>query len=121
MIGTEKIRSEHRERLAFVYARQSTAAQAIHNRTSTERQFALAELAVELGWERGAVEIADDLGRSGKFSENREGFQRMAAEMSMGRVGAVLSLDASRLARSSGDRRTDAHAVDRRGNDLRPA
>jgi DNA invertase Pin-like site-specific DNA recombinase len=103
MIGIEKIRPEHRERLAFVYARQSTVAQAIHNKTSSERQFALADLATELGWSKSAVEVVDDLGRSGKFSEGREGFQRMSAEMSLGRVGAVLSLDASRLARSSAD------------------
>jgi DNA invertase Pin-like site-specific DNA recombinase len=103
MIGLEKIHLEHRERLAFVYARQSTAAQALHNQTSTARQFALADLAVELGWPKAAIEVIDDLGRSGKFSEGREGFQRMAAEMSLGRVGAVLSLDASRLARSSAD------------------
>jgi DNA invertase Pin-like site-specific DNA recombinase len=103
MIGIEKISTEHRERLAFVYARQSTAVQALHNTTSTERQFALADLAVELGWPKAAVEVVDDLGRSGKFSESRAGFQRMATEMSLGRAGAVLSLDASRLARSSAD------------------
>jgi len=103
MIGIEKISTEHRERLAFVYVRQSTAAQALHNTTSTERQFALADLAVQLGWRKAAVEVVDDLGRSGKSSEGREGFQRMAAEMSLGRAGAVLSLDASRLARSSAD------------------
>jgi DNA invertase Pin-like site-specific DNA recombinase len=103
MIGIEKISTEHRERLAFVYVRQSTAAQALHNTTSTERQFALADLAVQLGWRKAVIEVVDDLGRSGKSSEGREGFQRMAAEMSLGRAGAVLSLDASRLARSSAD------------------
>jgi len=103
MIGIEKISTEHRDRLAFVYVRQSTAAQALHNTTSTERQFALADLAVELGWRKAAIEVVDDLGRSGKSSEGREGFQRMATEMSLGRAGAVLSLDASRLARSSAD------------------
>jgi DNA invertase Pin-like site-specific DNA recombinase len=103
MIGLEKIRTEHRERMAFVYARQSTAAQIVHHRTSTERQLGLAELAIKLGWTRSNVSVVDDLGRSGKWTEGREGFQRLAAEMSMGRVGAVLSLDASRLARSSAD------------------
>lgn len=104
MNGTDKIRPEHRERWAFVYARQSSAAQLVRHHTSTERQFDLAKRAVELGWSSSRVEvIADDLGRSGKFSENRRGFQRLAAEMGLGRVGVVLSLDASRLARSSAD------------------
>jgi DNA invertase Pin-like site-specific DNA recombinase len=103
MIGLEKIRPEHRERVAFVYARQSTPAQIVHHRTSTERQLGLAQVAVKLGWTKANVSVVDDLGRSGKLSEGREGFQRLAAEMSMGRVGAVFSLDASRLARSSAD------------------
>jgi DNA invertase Pin-like site-specific DNA recombinase len=104
MNGADKIRPEHRERRAFVYARQSSAAQLLHHRTSTERQFDLANRAVELGWPSNRVEvIADDLGRSGRFTENRQGFQRLAAEMGLGRVGVVLSLDASRLARSSAD------------------
>jgi DNA invertase Pin-like site-specific DNA recombinase len=104
MIGNEKIRPEHRERRAFVYARQSSPTQLLHNRTSTERQFDLQGRAVELGWPSERVElIADDLGRSGKFSENRNGFQRLAAECGLGRVGVVLSLDVSRLARSSAD------------------
>src|SRR5262245_66041300 len=100
MIGIEKIRPEHRDRLAFVYARQSTVSQAMHNTTSSERQFALADLAIELGWSKTAVQVADDLGRSGKFSEGREGFQRMAAETSRGRGGAVRRVAADRLAKS---------------------
>ena len=64
MIGNDKIRPEHRERRAFVYARQSSQTQLLHNRTSTERQFDLAGRAVELGWPNERVEvIADDLGR----------------------------------------------------------
>jgi DNA invertase Pin-like site-specific DNA recombinase len=103
MTGAEKIRPEHRERAAFVYARQSTTIQVIQNRTSTERQLGLVDVAVRLGWAKNQVVVVEDLGRSGKFSEGREGFQHLAAEMSMGRVGAVFSLDASRLARSSAD------------------
>jgi DNA invertase Pin-like site-specific DNA recombinase len=64
----------------------------------------LADLAAELGWSNGQIDVvADDLGQSGRYTEGREGFQRMATEMTMGRVGAVFSLDASRLARSSAD------------------
>ena len=105
MNGLEKLRPEHREKLAFVYARQSTPAQVLEHRSSTERQLGLTELAVNLGWSPSNVEVvADDLGISGKFAENREGFQRLVAAVSLGRVGAVFSLDAaSRLARSSAD------------------
>jgi DNA invertase Pin-like site-specific DNA recombinase len=104
MIGHDKILAEHRSRRAFVYARQSTHAQVLQNRSSTERQIGLAELASQLGWTDAQIDIVtDDLGQSGRYVEGREGFQRLAAEMTMGRVGAVFSLDASRLARSSAD------------------
>ncbi len=105
MNGLEKLRPEHREKLAFVYARQSTPAQVLEHRSSTERQLDLSNLAIKLGWSPSNVEVvADDLGVSGKFAENREGFQRLVAAISLGRVGAVFSLDAaSRLARSSAD------------------
>lgn len=104
MMGLDKIRPEHRERRAFVYARQSTPAQVMQHRSSTERQIGLAEHARELGWAEHQIDVVtEDLGRSGRYTEGREGFQRMAAEMMMGRVGAVFSLDASRLARSSAD------------------
>jgi len=104
MTGLEKILAEHLERRAFVYARQSTPAQVIHHRSSTERQIGLAERAAQLGWSTNLVDVVtDDLGKSGRYVEGREGFQRLAAEMTMGRVGAVFSLDASRLARSSAD------------------
>jgi DNA invertase Pin-like site-specific DNA recombinase len=104
MTGLEKILPEHLERRAFVYARQSTPAQVIQHRSSTERQIELADRASELGWSSNLIDVVtDDLGQSGRYTEGREGFQRLAAEMTMGRVGAVLSLDASRLARSSAD------------------
>ena len=104
MNGLDKIRPEHKERRAFVYARQSTMAQLVKNHTSTERQMGLTGLAVALGWPPSQVELlAEDLGRSGRFSENRDDFQRLTAEVGLGRAGAVLSLDASRLARSSAD------------------
>ena len=104
MTGLEKILAEHLERRAFVYARQSTPAQVIHHRSSTERQIGLGDRASELGWSKNLIDVVtDDLGQSGRYAEGREGFQRMAAEMTLGRVGAVFSLDASRLARSSAD------------------
>lgn len=104
MIGHDKILVEHRSRRAFVYARQSTPAQVVQHRSSTERQLGLAQRAAELGWSDAQIEVVDeDLGQSGRYTEGRAGFQRLAAEMSLGRIGAVLSLDASRLARSSAD------------------
>jgi DNA invertase Pin-like site-specific DNA recombinase len=104
MKGVEKITADHRRRNVFIYARQSTMAQVLLHRTSTERQFGLTQLAMKLGWSEEQVKlVAGDLGCSGKFSENRDGFQHLAAEVSLGRVGAVFSLEASRLARSSAD------------------
>jgi len=104
MTGHEKVLAEHRERRAFVYVRQSTAAQVLQHQTSTERQLDLVNVAASLGWHSSQIEVvAEDLGRSGRTTDDRSGFQRLAAEVSLGRVGAVLSLDASRLARSSAD------------------
>jgi DNA invertase Pin-like site-specific DNA recombinase len=102
--GHDKILAEHRERRAFVYARQSTPAQVLQHHSSTERQIGLGDLAAKLGWSDALIDVVtDDLGQSGRYIEGREGFQRMATEMTLGRVGAVFSVDASRLARSSAD------------------
>src|SRR5260370_14152297 len=99
-----KVRAEHLSRNAFVYIRQSTQAQVIHQRESTERQYDLSAKAKNLGWDEGRVEVIDDdLGQSGATATNRAGFQRLAGEVSLGRVGAIFSLEVSRLARSSAD------------------
>lgn len=104
MNALDKIHTEHKQRIAFVYARQSSPRQVLNNRSSTERQLDLTHVAGRLGWSTTQVQlVADDLGRSGKLSENRDGFQRMVAEVSLGRVGAVFCMNASRLARSSAD------------------
>src|ERR1700724_1328709 len=101
---TTKIQSTHCERIAFVYVRQSTPLQVIENRESTERQYRLQERAMELGWARGRVEVIDeDQGRSGSTAAYRTGFQRLAAEVVLGKVGMVLMLEASRLARNNSD------------------
>jgi len=85
MFGLEKILAEHLERRAFIYARQSTPAQVIHHRSSTERQIGLADRASELGWSSNLIDVVtDDLGQSGRYVEGREGFQRLASEMTMG-------------------------------------
>jgi DNA invertase Pin-like site-specific DNA recombinase len=78
--------------------------QVIENRESTERQYHLRERAIELGWPPSRVEVIDeDQGRSGSTAAHRTGFQRLAAEVVLGKVGIVLMLEASRLARNNSD------------------
>ena len=99
-----KIRSSHLSRTAYVYLRQSTAAQVEHNRESTQRQYALAARASGLGWPNGQVVIIDeDLGLSGSGVVERSGFARLTAEVALGHVGIVLGLEVSRLARNNAD------------------
>src|SRR6266581_6607458 len=96
-----KITPDHLARSAFVYVRQSTAMQVAHNLESQRRQYSLADRARHLGWENVEV-IDDDLGRSGG-GVRRPGFERLLAAICEGRVGAVLSVEASRLARNGRD------------------
>jgi DNA invertase Pin-like site-specific DNA recombinase len=94
----------YRERLAYVYVRQSSQLQVRYHQESTERQYHLRQRAIELGWPPSAVEIIDeDQGRSGRSATYRTGFQRLVAHVSLGQVGIVLMLEASRLARNNGD------------------
>ena len=96
-----KIAPEHLAREAIVYVRQSTAFQVVQNLESQRRQYALAERARQLGWSDVEV-IDDDFGRSGGGAR-RPGFEKLLAAICEGRVGAVLSLEASRLARNGRD------------------
>ena len=96
-----KITPDHLARGAFVYVRQSTAMQVTHNLESQRRQYGLADRARQLGW-RDVDVIDDDLGRSGG-GIRRPGFERLLAAICEGRVGAVLSVEASRLARNGRD------------------
>jgi DNA invertase Pin-like site-specific DNA recombinase len=90
--------------MAIVYVRQSTQHQVLEHRESTARQYALADRAVALGWPATAVEVIDeDQGRSGSSAEGRRGFQRLLAAVSADRVGIILGLEMSRLARSCKD------------------
>jgi DNA invertase Pin-like site-specific DNA recombinase len=99
-----KIRDHHLDRKAIVYIRQSSPQQVAEHKESTARQYALADVAVALGWPRDRVEIVDaDQGRSGQTAEGRLGFQYILAELSLDQVGIVLGLEASRLARSDPD------------------
>ena len=96
-----KITAEHLARCAYVYIRQSTPDQLVHNHESRRRQYALADRARQLGWTRVEV-IDDDLGRSGDGIA-RPGFERLLAAICEARVGAVLAIEASRLARNGRD------------------
>ena len=103
-LRSEKITDEHLCRMAIVYVRQSTQRQVLEHRESTARQYALADRAVALGWPSAGVEVIDeDQGRSGSSAEGRSGFQRLLAEVSSDRVGIILGLEMSRLARSCKD------------------
>ena len=98
------IQPTHCDRLAYVYVRQSTPWQVLENRESTERQYQLQARAIALGWSPTRVEIIDeDQGRSGSTAAHRTGFQRLVSEVGLGRVGIVLMLEASRLARNNSD------------------
>jgi DNA invertase Pin-like site-specific DNA recombinase len=99
-----QITEQHRSKLAYVYVRQSTLAQVRHHQESTERQYALREKALELGWNDPEIHVLDrDLGMSGAQTTGREDFKSLVAEVSMGQVGAVFALEVSRLARSNLD------------------
>ncbi len=99
---SEKIRSEHLQRGAFVYVRQSTPYQVRNHLEGKERQYALAERAKQLGFSKVVV-IDEDLGRSGSGSQERMGFGRLLASVCQGLAGAVFALEASRLARNNRD------------------
>jgi DNA invertase Pin-like site-specific DNA recombinase len=99
-----KIRPDHLDRRAFVYVRQSTFMQVREHTASTARQYDLVQRASDLGWTREAITVIDqDQGCSGASALGRDGFQYLIAEVGLGHAGAVLSLEASRLARSCSD------------------
>jgi DNA invertase Pin-like site-specific DNA recombinase len=99
-----KVRDHHLDRKALVYIRQSSPQQVAEHKESTARQYALADVAVALGWPRDRVEIIDaDQGRTGQTVEGRHGFQYILAELGLDHVGILLGQDASRLARSDPD------------------
>jgi DNA invertase Pin-like site-specific DNA recombinase len=98
----EKIKPTHLERTAFVYVRQSSRHQVLHNRESQRRQYELVDKARTLGFKQIDV-IDDDLGKSGSGKVERPGFARLVASVFQGEAGAVLALEASRLARNNRD------------------
>jgi DNA invertase Pin-like site-specific DNA recombinase len=99
-----KVQARHLKRSAFLYVRQSTLRQVFENTESTQRQYDLRQRAVALGWRLDQIVVIDsDLGQSGASAVDRAGFQRLVTEVSLGRVGIVMGLEVSRLARNSTD------------------
>ena len=104
MSERSKLTSSHLRRAAFVYVRQSSQTQLERNVESTDRQYALVQCAIELGFAREQVVVIDeDLGISGSGMSDRSGFARLAAEVALGHAGLVLGLEVSRLARNNVD------------------
>ncbi|MEW5805022.1 MAG: recombinase family protein [bacterium] len=100
----EKVTAGHLRRNAYLYIRQSTLKQLAENQESAKRQYNLKDRAIALGWPKDQVIVIDsDTGQSGAESQDREGFQRLVAEVGMGRAGIVMGLEVSRLARNCAD------------------
>ena len=99
-----KLRPTHLARQALIYVRQSSLAQVRSHTASAARQYDLAQRARDLGWSAAQIVVIDqDQGQSGASAAGRDGFQRLVAAVGLGQAGAVLSLEASRLARASSD------------------
>jgi DNA invertase Pin-like site-specific DNA recombinase len=104
MMMLSKITDRHLLRDACIYLRQSTPGQLRVNQESTARQYNLTSKAEQLGWRPERIRILDrDLGQSGAHTSQREDFKTLVGDVAMGQVGAIFSLEASRLARSNRD------------------
>jgi DNA invertase Pin-like site-specific DNA recombinase len=102
--AASKVTAAHLSRTALLYVRQSSLKQVIHNTESAVRQYDLRGKAISLGWDASQITVIDiDQGQSGASAADREGFQQLVAEVSLGRAGIVLGLECSRLARNSAD------------------
>ncbi len=99
-----KVNASHLQRAAYLYIRQSTLRQVFENTESTQRQYALRRRAVMLGWPEERIVVIDhDQGQSGASTVEREGFQRLVADVGLGKAGIVMGLEVSRLARNCAD------------------
>jgi DNA invertase Pin-like site-specific DNA recombinase len=104
METSSKVNASHLQRTAYLYVRQSTVRQVFENTESTQRQYALRQRAVALGWQQQRIEVIDtDLGQSGVSAADRVGFQKLVTEVGLGRAGIVMGLEVSRLARNCSD------------------
>ena len=98
-----KVNPSHLQRDAYLYVRQSTLRQVLENTESTQRQYNLRDQALALGWATDQLRVIDsDLGKSGA-ERDRDGFQQLITDVSLGRAGIVMGLEVSRLARNSMD------------------
>jgi len=99
---TLKVTASQLARNAYLYIRQSTLKQVLHNTESAVRQYDLRGKATSLGWDASQIIVIDiDQGQSGASAADREGFQQLVAEVSLGRAGIVPGLECSRLARNN--------------------
>jgi DNA invertase Pin-like site-specific DNA recombinase len=104
ILRSSKILDLHLDRIAIVYVRQSDPQQVLNHRESRERQYALADHAAALGWPRDRILVIDeDQGLSGRTADQRSGFQRILAEVTMEHVGLILGIEMSRIARNNRD------------------
>jgi DNA invertase Pin-like site-specific DNA recombinase len=104
MNAESKVTAAHLQRAAYLYIRQSTLRQVLENTESTQRQYALRQRALTLGWPEERIIVIDhDQGQSGASVVDREGFQRLVAEVGLGKAGIVMGLEVSRLARNCAD------------------
>jgi len=100
--AASKVTAAHLSRRALLYIRQSSLKQVIHNTESAIRQYDLRGRATALGWAADQITVIDTgQGQSGASAADREGFQQLVAEVSLGRAGIVLGLECSRLARNN--------------------
>jgi len=104
VLRSAKILDRHLDLLVIVYVRQSDPQQALTHRESRGRQYALADLAAAWGWPRDRILIIDDdQGLSGRTADQRRGFQRILAEVTMEHVDLILGIEMSRIARNNKD------------------
>ena len=97
-----KVTASHRDRDAYIYVRQSTVVQVMHNTESLARQYDLRERAAALGWPGHQIVVVDeDLGRSAATTTGRKGFSDLVADVGLGKAGIILGLEVSRLARNN--------------------
>lgn len=102
LTNNDKINEKHLSRKAVIYIRQSSERQVREHNESSQLQYALKERVISLGW-KSVVVIDEDMGKSGAYYSERSGFQRLVTQVSMGEVGIVMSLEATRLARNNRD------------------
>ena len=104
MNTSELVTPTHLAHKAIIYIRQSTPHQVLSNQESLRLQYALKQRAINLGWRDEDIEIIDtDLGLTGAFAQQREGFKDVIAQVTLGQVGIILSSEVTRLSRNCSD------------------